>query len=205
MKIHPTMKEHRHIYGLAAIAIAAGALAACSGGSTPSSNATATATAASTNSAPDNGTDPAASNKTFHDSAVANGIITARKACDLLTRADAEIAVGQPLPKNTANITLGTCDYTTDDFSAGASLTVNSWESLKNAATSGTHQPVAISGMGDEALYFAGSETGGSPLYVRKGDEGFLLELNGPKIDHMVSADAVVVEKDLALKVIAKF
>jgi hypothetical protein len=205
MKIHPTMQEHRKISGLAAIAIAAGALAACSGGSTPSSDANATATAPSADSAPDNGTDPAASNKTFHDSAVATGIITARKACDLLTRADAEIAVGQSLPKNTSNITLGTCDYTTDDFSAGASLTVGSWESIKGAATAGEHQSQAISGIGDEALYFAGSETGGSPLYVRKGDEGFLLDLNGPKIDHMASADAVVVEKDLALKVIAKF
>ena len=43
------------------------------------------------------------------------------------------------------------------------------------------------------------------PLYVRKGHEGVLLVLNGSKIDHMASADAVVVEKGLALKILGRF
>jgi len=112
-----------------------------------------------------------------------------------LTRADAETAVGQPLPQNAVNLTLGTCDYTSADFSAGASLTVGSWDSIKGALT----------GIGDEALYFGTPEKGSGPIYVRKGNEGFLLSLNGPKIDHMPGADAVAVQRDLALKILKRF
>ena len=207
MNIQSTIRSKGKIVGLAAITIAIGALAGCSRDSAPSGKANdpAATTGASADSASTNADDPAATNKNFRDSAVANGIITARKACDLLTQADSEAAVGQPLPKKTENITLGMCGYSSEDFAAGTDLTVGDWESIKNAATSGAHQPISMSGVGDEALYFPGSETGGSPLYVRKGDEGFLLDLNGPKIDHMASADALVVEKDLALKVLAKF
>lgn len=39
--------------------------------------------------------------------AVAASIVSARNGCDLLTQADAEAAVGQALPKNKANLTLG--------------------------------------------------------------------------------------------------
>ena len=39
-----------------------------------------------------------------------------------MVRADAEAAVGQPLPKDSQNPTLGMCDYTASDFSAGADL-----------------------------------------------------------------------------------
>lgn len=192
------------LVGYAGIALATVALAGCNGAATPVTAAART-TAAIADRASGNAGDPAANDNAFHDSAVAHGLITARKACDLLTRSDAEAAVGQPLPKNDANVTLGTCQYTAEDFSAGASLTVDSWESIKDAATGGRHQPETITGVGDEALYFAGSEKGGSPLYVRKGGDGFLLVLNGPKIDHMASVDAVVVEKTLALKISGKF
>jgi hypothetical protein len=192
------------LVGYAGIALATVALAGCNSASAPATAAART-TAASADGASGKAGDPAANDNAFHDSAVAHGLITARKACDLLTRSDAEAAVGQPLPKNDANITLGTCQYTADDFSAGASLTVGSWESIKDAATGGTHQPETITGVGDETLYFAGSEKGGSPLYVRKGGDGFLLVLNGPKIDHMASVDAIVVEKALALKIGGKF
>src|SRR4029077_1982676 len=52
-------------------------------------------------------------------------LVTSRNACKLLTRADAETAVGQPLPQNTvANEVQGMCDYNAADFSAGASLTL---------------------------------------------------------------------------------
>lgn len=122
-----------------------------------------------------------------------------------MTRADAETAVGQPLPQNAVNLTLGTCDYTSADFSAGASLTVGSWDSIKGAATGGTHPPQALTGIGDEALYFGTPEKGSGPIYVRKGNEGFLLSLNGPKIDHMPGADAVAVQRDLALKILKRF
>ena len=203
MQIQSRNMSQGKCMGLGFVLAVIGLLTACSGGA-PAPTDTAAATSSSADSASANAGDPA-KDKNFRDSAVANGIITARKACDLLTREDSEAAVGQPLPQNTVNLTLGMCDYNAADFSAGASVTVSSWESIKNAATGGAHQPQAISGIGDEALYFAGSENGGSPLYVRRGEEGFLLVLNGPKIDHMASADAVAVEKELALKILGKF
>ncbi len=195
MNFQSAMPSRGKIAVLVAMTIVIGSLAACSGGRSSSSKASdpAAATVAGADGASTNASDPA------------TAITTARKPCDLLTREDSEAAVGQPLPQNTVNLTLGMCDYNAADFTAGASLTMSSWESIKNAATGGAHQPQAISGVGDEALYFAGSEQGGSPLYVRKGDEGFLLVLNGPKIDSMASADALVVEKELALKVLGKF
>ena len=192
----------RKISGLIGAVLALGLLTACNDSRAPA-DAASPAVAVESNALARAG-DPAATDEDFRKSAVANGLITARKACDLLTRADAETAIGQPLPQNTVNLTLGMCDYNAADFSAGASLTVSSWDSIKSAAT-GRHQPQAIGGIGDEALYFAGSLRGGSPLYVRRGAEGFLLVLNGPKIDHMAGADAVAVEKELALKVLGKF
>jgi hypothetical protein len=156
--------------------------------------------AASTASGPpaasDNPGDPAATNEMLR------GIVTSRKACDLLKRPDAEAAAGQPLPQNTVNITLGMCDYNAADFTAGASLTVGSWESVKGAATAGKQQPVAIAGVGDEALNLNGSN--GSILYVRRGNEGFLLSLNGPKIDPLPD-HGLAQEKELALKILSNF
>jgi hypothetical protein len=120
-----------------------------------------------------------------------------------MARADAEAAVGQPLPKTSEHIPLGMCDYTTPDF-FGASLTVGDWESIKGAATSGDaqHQPIAITGVGDEALNLNGSN--GSNLYVRKGGQGFLLTLNGPNIDGLPD-HGLEKEKVLALKILPNF
>ena len=161
MKTQSAAQLWRNILNPACVAFAACALAACGNGSTASDPAVAAASADGSVSA--KAGDPAANDASWRAHAVANGVITARKACDLLTREDSEAAVGQPLPQNNVNLTLGTCDYNAADFSAGASVTVSSWESIKNAATGGSHQPQAISGIGDEALYFAGSEKGGSP------------------------------------------
>jgi hypothetical protein len=104
---------------------------------------------------------------------------TARKPCEAMARADAEAAVGLPLPKTTENVPLGMCDYMTAEF-YGASLTVGEWESMKTAAQGGTgsRPPTVLTGVGDEAL------NRGPMIYVRKGDRGFLLHLNGPEIDH---------------------
>lgn len=130
---------------------------------------------------------------------------TSRKPCDLLSKADAENAVGAPLPQNSTDLTLGTCGYTSADFSEGAQLTVGNWDSIKKAATSGAHRPAPISGVGEEALYFTGQETGAGPLYVRHGRQGFLLVLNGAKIDHLPGADALAAEQALAQKIVARF
>jgi len=132
-----------------------------------------------------------------------SGLVTRRNACDVLTREDAEAAVGQPLAHTTTkNIALGMCDHTTEDFSAGASITVGTWDSMKQAATSGRKPPDAIADVGDEALNLNGSN--GSNLYVRKGAEGFLLTLNGPAIDPLPD-HGLEAEKVLARKVLAKF
>ncbi len=99
--------------------------------------------------------------------------------CTLLTQAEVDAAVGQPLGK--ANLVLpGDCQWSTSDFAADATVQVGDWSSMKTAATSGK-PPVSISGVGDEALNLNGSN--GSILYVRKGDSGFMLTINGPHID----------------------
>jgi hypothetical protein len=123
-----------------------------------------------------------------------------RSPCEYMRRADAEAAVGQALPNTTEHAALGMCDYITPDF-YGASLTVGDWGSIKGAATSGDarHQPAAISGVGDEALNLNGSN--GSNLYVRKGDRGFLLTLNGPNVDGLPDL-GLEREKTLALKIL---
>lgn len=133
------------------------------------------------------------------------GAAAARNPCDLLTRSDAEGAVGAPLPQNSTTPALGMCGYTSADFTEGAQLTVGDWDSIKKAATSGAHQPASVSGVGDEALYFTGQETGAGPLYVRHGQQGFLLVLNGSKIDHMPGAAAMAAEQALAAKILARF
>jgi hypothetical protein len=122
------------------------------------------------------------------------------KACELMTQPEAEAAVGQALPKTTETSALGMCTRTAADFSAGADLTVGEWESMKTAATSSS-VPVSVSGVGDEALNLNGSN--GSLLYVRKGSKGFLLVLNGPKIDHLPD-HGLAQEKDLASKIVSK-
>lgn len=180
--------------GSFSIALAIGVLAACSSGTSPSTSAAATPAAG----VPAKPADFDAATAAIR----ASGIVTARKACDLLMRPDAEAAVGQPLPQNTVNLTLGICDFNAANFSAGASLTVGNWESMKAAATGGKTMPAAIAGVGDEALNLNGSN--GSNLYVRRGDEGFLLTLNGPKIDPLPD-HGLAQEKTLALKVLARF
>ncbi|HEY0512096.1 MAG TPA: hypothetical protein VGH73_09340 [Thermoanaerobaculia bacterium] len=122
------------------------------------------------------------------------------KACELMTQPEAEAAVGQALPKATENSVLGMCTRSADDFSAGADLTVGEWQSMKAAATSRS-VPAPVSGVGDEALNLNGSN--GSLLYVRKGSKGFLLVLNGPKIDHLPD-HGLAREKDLASKIVSR-
>lgn len=134
-----------------------------------------------------------------------SGAAAPRDPCTLLTRPEAEGAVGAPLPQTSTTPALGTCGYTSADFSEGAQLTVGDWDSIKAAATGGAHQPAPISGVGDEALYFTGQETGAGPLYVRHGQQGFLLVLNGAKIDHMPGAAAMAAEQALAQKILARF
>ena len=121
-----------------------------------------------------------------------------RKPCEYMSRADAEAAVGHPLPKTTENIELGGCQYTSSDFSYGASLTVGDWEYLR-AASGGSHrQPGTISGVGDEALFF---DRPVSILVVRKANKGFALSLSGPTPTSLPGTE-LEQEKLLALKIL---
>jgi hypothetical protein len=149
--------------------------------------------------------DSPAAATTANPTAESASAAASRNPCDLLTRPDAEGAVGAPLPQNSTTPALGMCGYTSADFTEGAQLTVGDWNSIKTAATSGAHQPAAVNGVGDEALYFTGQETGAGPLYVRHGQQGFLLVLNGSKIDHMPGAAAMAAEQALAVKILARF
>ncbi len=179
---------------LLAVSLAALAIAGCGNGNTASKAGAESPGASAPTEAVGAATQP--------DSlGVAGPAPTGRNPCEYMARADAEAALGQPLPKTSEHIPLGMCDYTTPDF-FGASLTVGDWESIKGAATAGSHQPVSISGVGDEALNLNGSN--GSILYVRKGSQGFLLTLNGPNIDHLPD-HGLELEKTLALKILAKF
>jgi hypothetical protein len=168
-------------------------IAACSANPEPNSVA-----ASASNPAPARDASPP-----IDPAAAVSRLVTSRNACKLLTRADAEGAVRQPLPQNTvANEVQGMCDYNAADFSAGASLTLGDWSSIAAAAKSGKTPPLQVSGVGDEALGLASSN--GATLYVRRGDEGFLISLNGPNIDHLPD-HGLELEKALALKVLAQY
>ncbi len=128
---------------------------------------------------------------------------TTKAPCELLVQAEAEAAIGDTLPANAEDKVLRTCQWTTADFVSGADITLGDWDSIKTAANAGKGVPVAISGVGDEALNLNGAG-GPSLLYVRKGSEGFLLVLSGTMVDALAD-HGLTLEKELALKVIARF
>ena len=201
MQIQSRNWSQEKCMGLGVVAVAIGLLTACSGSSPASADIT-TTPLASANAAADNVTDPAANNKSFRDSAVANDSATARKPCDLMTREDSEAAVGQPLLDKTDN-NLGMCHREAEDSSAGTSISVGDWDGVKELVTDGSTPPVAISGVGDEAFNIIIGRTA-PELFVRKGDDGFLVEVHGPKIDALPD-HGLAKEKELALKILGKF
>ena len=110
--------------------------------------------------------------------------------CSLLTQAEVDAAVGQPLGPGKSTIPHYDCAWTTSDFTASVSVTVSDWSAIKTSATTnGT--ATAVPGVGDEAL-----TKGGGLLYVRKGEAGFLLLIGGPHIDstpdHGLAAEKVL-------------
>ena len=91
------------------------------------------------------------------------------------------------------------CEYSSTDFSAGTSLTLGTWEGTKAAATgTPSRVPVPISGVGDEALNL-NYPNDGSQLYVRRGDQGFILSVTSPDIAAQPDR-GLALEKVLALK-----
>jgi hypothetical protein len=81
------------------------------------------------------------------------------------------------------------------DFTAGVNITVSDWTGLSGAAHGNGATPTSVPGVGDEALNLNGSN--GSTLYVRKGDSGLLLSINGPHIDTLADHE-LAQEKVLA-------
>lgn len=118
--------------------------------------------------------------------------------CSLLTQAEVDTAVGQPLGPGKQVATLDDCLWTTADFTAGVDVTVSDWTAIKTAATSTGGAPSPVPGVGDEALY-----KGGGLLYVRKGSVGFLLTINGPHIDSLPDG-GLAQEKVLAAAVLGR-
>ena len=117
--------------------------------------------------------------------------------CSLLTQAEVDTAVGQPLGVGKQTATLDDCAWSSTDFTANVDVTVSSWSAIKTAATANGHTPASVSGVGDEAL------TNGPLLSVRKGNAGFLLVIGGPKIDS--TADhGLAQEKVLATAILGR-
>ena len=102
-------------------------------------------------------------------------------SCALLTQAEVDTAVGQPLGAGKPVLPTGSCLWATSDFAAGVNITVANWTGLKAAAHGDGATPTSVSGVGEEALNLNSSN--GSILYVRKGDGGFLITINGPHVD----------------------
>jgi hypothetical protein len=117
--------------------------------------------------------------------------------CSLLSQAEVDAAVGQPLGPGKSTIPHYDCAWTTSDFIASVSVTVSDWSAIKTSATS-TGTATAVSGVGDEAL-----TKGGGLLYVRKGDAGFLLLIGGPHIDSLPD-HGLAAEKVLAAAVLSR-
>ena len=74
----------------------------------------------------------------------------------MLTQAEVDTAVGQPLGPGKPTAPLGNCVWSNSDFSAGVDVTVSDWSLINNAATGGGTKPPppAVAGVGDEAFWY---------------------------------------------------
>jgi hypothetical protein len=139
----------------------------------------------------------AAPNNTDHGGPPAAGG-NAKKPCEYLARADAEAALELALPGTTETEGTGECIYHSAEF-YGVTFATGPWDGVLLSANSGgkDHPPTPVTGIGEEAVSL------GVNLYVRKGERGLMVSLNGPAVD----ADrnkALARAKDLALKILPK-
>jgi hypothetical protein len=121
--------------------------------------------------------------------------------CSLLTQAEVDAAVGQPLGQGKSTIAHYDCAWSNSDFAANVYLTVSDWPAVKSAASANGGAPTAIAGLGDEAWTASGNN--GSLVYARKGSNGFLLIIDGPQIDSL-SDHGVAQEKVLAAAILGR-
>jgi hypothetical protein len=174
-------------------------LGACSGASTP------TATSAPKGAVASAPTGVAAPSQQASTPVVAGstgpGAGGIADPCSLLTQAEVDAAVGQPLGQGNTEIAHVACVWWSSDFGAGVHLTVGDWDSVKSAASANGGAPTAIAGLGDEAWTAGGPN--GSLVYARKGSNGFLLLIEGPQIDSL-SDHGVAQEKVLAAAILGR-
>ncbi|MEO8843752.1 MAG: hypothetical protein ABI704_19395 [Kofleriaceae bacterium] len=131
----------------------------------------------------------------LHDPMVATA--TRRKPCEYVKRADAEKAVGLPLPQTNENVTLGDCGYTTKEFYGSDVQIAGSWENCKQAGA-GSRPPLQVAGVGDEAFFIR------EHLFIRKGERCLSVSINGPLPD-ADKDDGLARVKELALAILVTF
>jgi hypothetical protein len=172
-------------------------LGACGGASTPAATSApnGAATAPAQNPTPGSGT-AAPSTKPPSGGGTATG--GSVDPCSLLTQAEVDTAVGQPLGPGNQSLLPGECSWTTTDVTAGVDVQVSDWAQTKTAATAPGIHPISVSGVGDEALYHQGN------LYVRKGDAGFLVSIFGPHIDFSKPDGGLAQAKVLAAAILGR-
>jgi Protein of unknown function (DUF3558) len=119
--------------------------------------------------------------------------------CRFLSQADIQAALGGAVGPGKQVATLQDCVWGSADFSVSADLTFSSWDAINAAAHGGgSSTPKAVSGIGDEA--YTGPQ---GTLYVRKGDQGFLLLVGSPAVQHATD-NGVAIAKLLAAKILAQ-
>jgi Protein of unknown function (DUF3558) len=174
-------------------------LAACGGASTPAATSAPGGSVASAPTAVAATSQPASPPVAADSTGPGAGDIT--DPCSLLTQADVDAAVGQPLGQGKSTIPHLDCAWSSTDFGANVYLTVGDWDSVKSAASANGGAPTAIAGLGDEAWTASGNN--GSLVYARTGSNGFLLIIDGPQVDSL-SDHGVAQEKVLAAAILGR-
>ncbi len=119
-----------------------------------------------------------------------------KDACTLLTRAEVEKALGEPVTGEGDSSGAGHCEWTAaaNDGSDTLNLDLDAPDVLKQVVTGngggGTVPTESVGGVGDEAIYANGLKI----LYVRKGTSGFTIQ-----IATIAAAMAQTSEKDNAV------
>ena len=113
-----------------------------------------------------------------HEPGSATAPAGARKPCGYVKRADAEKAVGLPLPGTNENVITNECIYQTAEFYS-ASVSVAPWEGGCDSVVKSTSNASQkkIAGLGDEAFFTR------EHLIIHKGERCLGVSINGPAPD----------------------